>query len=312
MKEKELLKMGAESLRKAALNEDAKAYILNNKPLYNLVKKAANRYIGGETIPEVLKSISIWNHNKISVTTDFMGESIRNEKESNAATKEFINLIHAIKIQGLNSSVSLDLTHIGLLVSKDLAIKNLKLICEQAATIGQEVILSMEGIDRTDKILEVYKEVLKTHRNLGITLQAYLHRTKDDFKDVLQLPGSIRMVKGAYQTPKGIALERGVTLDTIYLDYVSQLLAQNKKCAIASHHTKIFEESTKLIDLYGATDYVLERLLGIENEGLLEYNHKGYNCRIYIVYGKEWYLYLCNRLAEYPMSVFQAIEDMLS
>ena len=103
-----------------------------------------------------------------------------------------------------------------------------------------------------------------------------------------------------------------MALDTIYLDYVSQLLAKNKKCAIASHHTKIFEESTKLIDLYGATDYVLERLLGIENEGLLEYHHKGYNCRIYIVYGKEWYLYLCNRFAEYPMSVFQGIEDMLS
>ncbi|MDR6300965.1 hypothetical protein [Mesonia maritima] len=64
------------------------------------------------------------------------------------------------------------------------------------------------------------KELLKTHKNLGITLQAYLHRTKDDFKDVLQLPGSIRMVKGAYQTPKGIALERGMTLDTIFLDYL--------------------------------------------------------------------------------------------
>lgn len=309
--EQRLIKIGTESLKKAALNEDAKNFILNNETLFKVLKKAANRYIGGETISETLFSVRKWNKNGFDVTTDFMGESIRNEKEANDATTEFVNFAKAIGNEKLNSSISLDLSHIGLLVSMDLAMENLKTICEQAREINQEVIISMEGIDRTDNILNIYKKTLKTHENLGITLQAYLHRTKDDFKEISQLSGSIRMVKGAYETPNGLSIERGDKLDEIYLGYIEQLLSKNYKCSIASHHEKIHQETIKLIDKYKPTNYVLERLLGIRNEELKQFKNKGYNCRIYIVYGKEWYLYLCNRWAEYPLNIFQGIADIV-
>jgi proline dehydrogenase len=185
--EQRLLKIGADSLKKGALNEDAKEFILKNETLFKVLKKAADRYIGGETINETLSAIREWNQKGFDVTTDFMGESIRNEKDANDATTEFVNFAKAIGNEKLNSSISLDLSHIGLLVSKDLAMQNLKTICEQAEKINQEVIISMEGTDRTDNILNIYKETLKTHKNLGITIQAYLHRTKDDFKEVSEL-----------------------------------------------------------------------------------------------------------------------------
>jgi len=240
-----------------------------------------------------------------------MGESIRNEKDANDATIEFLNLVKSIGIEKLNSSISLDLSHIGLLVSKDLAMNNLKTICNQAEEINQEVIISMEGPDRTDSILEIYKETLKTHKNLGITIQAYLHRTKNDFKEIAELSGSIRLVKGAYETQNGISIERGDKLDEIYLHYVEQLLKKNHKCSIASHHEKIHQETIKLIDNNKPTNYVLERLLGIRNNELMELKDQGYRTRIYMVYGKEWYLYLCNRLAEYPLNIFQGIADIV-
>jgi proline dehydrogenase len=309
--EQRLLKIGADSLKKAALNEDAKEFILKNETLFKVLKKAADRYIGGETINETLSSVREWNQKGFDVTTDFMGESIRNEKDANDATTEFVNFAKAIGNEKLNSSISLDLSHIGLLVSKDLAMQNLKTICEQAEKINQEVIISMEGTDRTDNILNIYKETLKTHKNLGITIQAYLHRTKDDFKEVSGLTGSIRMVKGAYETPSGISIERGDKLDEIYLDYTEQLLSQNHKCSIASNHDKIHQETIKLIEKHKPTKYVLERLLGIRNEELEQFKNKGYNSRIYVVYGKEWYLYLCNRWAEYPLNIFQGIADIV-
>ena len=239
-----------------------------------------------------------------------MGESIRNEKEANEATYEFIKFATAISTENIKSSISLDLSHIGLLVSKEFTKKNLQSICEEAAKSNQEVIISMEGTGRTDLILDIYKETLKTHLNLGITIQAYLHRTKDDFKELLKLSGSIRIVKGAYDTPTNLAMQRGNELDEIYLGYVEQLLTKNHKCAIASHHDKIHEETIKLIDRYQPADYVLERLLGICNEELQVYNDKGYKCRIYVVYGKEWYLYLCNRWAEYPLNLFRGLADI--
>jgi proline dehydrogenase len=308
----ELLKIGTDALKKAALNEEAKKFVLENEKLFRTLKKAANRYIGGETLDETILSIRKLNNNGYFVTTDFMGESIRNENDAIEATNEFIRFAKSIKVENVNSSISLDLSHIGLLVSKELTKQNLQLICDEAEKANQEVIISMEGTDRTDQILDIYKEALKTHQNLGITIQAYLHRTKDDFKELLELSGSIRMVKGAYDTPKNLSITRGTELDEIYLNYVEQLLSKNHSCSIASHHEIIHHETTKLIDKYNPTNYVLERLLGICNEELQVYKDKDYNCRIYVVYGKEWYLYLCNRWAEYPLNLFRGLADILA
>lgn len=307
-----LLELATETLKKAALNEEAKNFILGNDRLYSVLKKAANRYIGGETLQETIESIKQINKKGFIVTTDFMGESIRNENEAKEATKEFIDFAIAVNNENLNSSISLDLSHIGLLVSRDLTIKNLKLICDEAAKSNQEVIISMEGTDRTDLILDIYQETLATHSNLGITIQAYLHRTKEDINKLMKLPGSIRLVKGAYETPNNLSLKRGDELDKIYLNYAEQLLSSNHKCAIASHDEKIHNEAIKLIDKYKPTNYVLERLLGICNDDLQNYLDKGYRCRIYVVYGKEWYLYLCNRWAEYPLNLFRGLADIVN
>ncbi len=309
--EQELLKIASDALKKAALNEDAKSFVLQNDKLFKTLKKAANRYIGGETIDEAVLTIKKFNENGFVVTTDFMGESIRNEKEAIEATNEFLSFAKVVTSEKLNSSISLDLSHIGLLVSRDLTITNLKLICDEANKSNQEVIISMEGTDRTDMIIDIYQEVLKTHSNLGITLQAYLHRTKTDFENLIKLSGSIRIVKGAYDTPKGLSIPRGNELDEIYLNYAEQLLATNHKCAIASHDSKIHSKTLELIDKYSPTNYVLERLLGICNEDLQTYKDRGYKCRMYVVYGKEWYLYLCNRWAEYPLNLFRGLADIV-
>jgi proline dehydrogenase len=309
--EQELLKIASEALKKAALNEEAKNFVLQNDKLFKTLKKAANRYIGGEAIDEAVLTIKRLNENGFIVTTDFMGESIRNEREAIEASNEFIKFAKVVKTENINSSISLDLSHIGLLVSRDLTIDNLKLICEEANNCNQEVIISMEGTDRTDMIIDIYQEALKTHTNLGITLQAYLYRTKTDFQNLIKLAGSIRIVKGAYDTPKELSIPRGNELDEIYLNYVEQLLATNHKCAIASHDSKILKKSLELIDKYSPTNYVLERLLGICNEELQTYSNKGYKCRVYVVYGKEWYLYLCNRWAEYPLNLLRGLADIV-
>ena len=70
---KDLIQIGAEALRKAALNEDSKAYILTNPVLFQLFKKAADRYIGGETLEETIVKVKALNNLKTSI--EFMGES---------------------------------------------------------------------------------------------------------------------------------------------------------------------------------------------------------------------------------------------
>jgi len=310
--ENQLLQVGAEALRKAALDENAKDYILNNPALYQLFKKAAERYIGGETLDETISKVAAQNGLKCSI--EFMGESTRTVQESNEATEEFIRICKAIGENNLNSTVSLDLSHIGLAVSGELCLANLDLICNEAAKSGIEVIISAEGTERTDAVLGVYKNAVKKHDNLAITLQAYLYRTKDDFEEIIKEKGRIRIVKGAFQTAEGLSMPRGEALDAVYLEYIERLLAQNHKCSIATHDSVIQERAKLLVQKYKPAKemYEFESLYGINNEQLSVLKDEGYQTKLYFVYGKEWYLYLCNRIAEYPLNIFRALNDIVN
>lgn len=310
----EVYDIGARALRKAALNVEAKEFILNNEALFKTFKKAANRYIGGETLTETIDKVIQQNRNGFKCSMEFMGENTQTLYEANEATNEFIRITHEIKRLNLYSTVSLDLSHIGLTISKELCLNNLDSICKEANKSSIEVIVSAEGVERTDDVIELYKDAHKVHDNIAITLQAYLYRTKDDFKDLIKEKGRIRMVKGAFETPVGLSLPRGEKLNETYLDYVDQLISQSHKCSIATHHDRIQQEVKRLIEKYKPNKdlYEFESLYGIQTEQLVTLREEGHPTKLYFVYGKEWYLYLCNRIAEYPLNIFQALDDIVS
>jgi proline dehydrogenase len=308
-----LLHQASAALRKAALNEDAKEYILTNPVLFATLKKAADRYIGGETLAETIEKVKIQNQNGFKCSIEFMGESTRTEAEANAARNEFIAICRQIKLLNLNTNVSLDLSHIGLAIARELCLHNLDMICSEAATGNIEVTISAEDTGRTDAVLRTYYDITRHYSNVAITLQAYLHRTKDDFEEAIKHRGRIRIVKGAFETPAGLSLPRGEELDNRYLEYVERLLASNHLCGIATHHHKIQQAAKELIQKYNSDSnlYEFESLYGIQTQQLQALKDEGHPSKLYFVYGKEWYLYLCNRLAEYPLNVFQALADIV-
>lgn len=307
----QLLTTGAEALRKAALNEDAKAYILQNEHLFKLMKKAADRYIGGENLNETVMKVKKENTFGFKCSIEFMGESTRTVNEAEKAKDQFLMICDAIHQYDLNSTISLDLSHIGLEISENLCYENLSSICKAAK--DREVIISAEGTERTDRILQLYQKGSKEFSNLSVTLQAYLHRTEDDFADMLKERGRIRMVKGAFETAKGLSLPRGKDLDSRYLYFIEQLFIEKHLCSIATHHHEIQQEVKALIQKFQPKKetYEFESLYGIQTEQLMQLKEEGYPTKLYFVYGKEWYLYLCNRLAEYPLNLFRALQDVL-
>ena len=309
----QLLATGSEALRKAALNQDAKNFVLSNPLLFATVKKAANRYIGGESLEETIHKVKLQNARQIKCSIEFMGENTSTEQEANEATKEFIRICQAVNQQKLYSTVSLDLSHIGLKVSPDLCAHNLSIICQEAMHANTEVIISAEGHEATNAVINLYLQAVKQHSNLAITMQAYLHRSQDDFKALIKAPGRIRIVKGAFETPQGISMPRGDKLDEVYIDYVDQLLQQRHLCSIATHDHHLQQIIKQLVLQHQASAdlYEFESLFGICNEQLDVLQEEGFKTKIYFVYGREWYLYLCNRIAEYPLNIFQAIKDIV-
>lgn len=312
--EQDLILMGANALRKAALNEQAKEYILSNEILFKTIKKAADRYIGGETLEETIVKVKAQNKNGFKSSIEFMGENTLTEKEAFEATNEFVRIAQEIKNQKLNSTFSLDLSHIGLSISKELCLNNLNLICQEAEKENIEVTISAENAEITDAVIAVYKTASSTYKNVSITLQAYLHRSKDDFEDLIRQNGRIRIVKGAFETPEGFSIPRGAALNERYLYYIDRLLSGNHKCSIATHHDLIQNEVVSMLETYKTSKdlYEFESLYGIQTEQLTRLKEQGYPTKLYFVYGKEWYLYLCNRIAEYPLNIFQALNDIVS
>ena len=62
-----------------------------------------------------------------------------------------------------------------------------------------------------------------------------------------------------------------------------------------------------------STDSIeFEMLKGVTPERLATLQEYGCATRVYLPYGKEWYLYLCNRLTEHPPNLYQAIADAVA
>lgn len=300
----------ATALRHLALNEDVKAYVLEHSPLYQVLLHAAMRFIGGETLDRCIEAAKLINQQGFAVTIDYMGESTREVETAERATQEFLEVIQAVEAHKLDSSVSLDLSHIGMAITTELGYKNACRLAEAAQDAGLEIMLSMEGINRTDSILEIYQQLCSRFDNVGITLQAYLYRTPDDLATVMNL-GKIRLVKGAFEAPVSLTMMRGTNLDSAYRQLMEILLASGHPCSIATHDLDLLDQARRFIQQQGIKPDKIEfeMLKGVTLERLQAMRESGYRTRVYLPYGKEWYLYLCNRLAEYPPNIYQAVTD---
>ncbi|MBD2019938.1 proline dehydrogenase family protein [Leptolyngbya sp. FACHB-36] len=258
------------------------------------------------------------NQQGFAVTIDYMGESTRDAEMAEQATQEFLNVIQAIAHQNLDSSISLDLSHIGMVIDAELGYKNACTLAKAAQNEGLEMMISMEGVDRTNLILEIHQRLCETFNNVGITLQAYLHRTPDDLERVLQYSGKIRLVKGAYAAPADHAKSRGAELDESYRQLMERLLTSRHPCSIATHDPALLdlaslEHAHRLIQeqKIEPDKIEFEMLKGVTSERLQAMKNYGYHTRVYLPYGREWHLYLCNRLAEHPPNIYQAITDAM-
>src|SRR5919202_88047 len=86
----------AAALRRLARREDVKAAVLGSKALYPVLRRAAARYVAGESRAEALATARALAAAGHRVTIDFMGEDTREVDAARAATDEFLALIDAL------------------------------------------------------------------------------------------------------------------------------------------------------------------------------------------------------------------------
>ena len=312
-------KEAADALRFIARNEDLKQSLMTDPRFEPIAKRISQRFVAGQTIEHALIKASAVNLQGHAATIDYMGESCRDRAFANTETDEFLKLIAQISARKINASISLDVSHIGSVIDVQLGFDNLLRITRAAHAIGQEVMISMEGSERTDATFDMYSKVsaaMGEHASsVGITIQARVLRTDHDLTTMMNLPGRIRLVKGAYDEPKNIAYDFEASQTTQrYLEFSKKLLLGKHKCSIATSDEAIQDQLHDYISenaLQGGP-FEFEILMGLGSDRLDTMRARGYPTREYVVFGQEWFLYVCNRIADRPHRALTAIADAIA
>ncbi|MGO0060701.1 proline dehydrogenase family protein [Brevibacillus fluminis] len=308
-----MIKEGAQAaaaLKEIARNSQLKAYVQQSE-WFPLLRRAAKRYVPAETIEDALTvAVAIVAH-EYAVSLEFIGENTDSPEACMAAKAEFLQLIRRGEKLSKETTVSFDLSHIGLSVDRRLAARHLHELAEEASKRGIVLMVSMEEAEKTGAILELYTEAAAAYPDvLGITIQAHQHRSADDLHKLLAVPGRIRLVKGAFLEPAEVALPRSEALLERYVDFAKRLIKAGKPVSIATHDQRALDR-LNAANLLKEPHVELEMLYGIAAERLLAQKLNGCKTRVYVPYGVEWYLYLCHRLAEYPPNLYDAVADLV-
>lgn len=267
----------------------------------------ARRFVAGETLDEFLAVVRTVNARGISVACGLLGEGVRDRRDAASVVREYQHILTCFASEGLRSNVALKLTHLGLVIDRDLARQNLASIVDHARAFGNFVRIDMEQSAYTSATLAIYRSLREAGlANVGAALQAYLRRSEDDVRSLLPLAPNLRLVKGAYLEPPATALRERADVDRNYVRLIELSLRDGGFTAIATHDQVIIEHAIDFIRRNAISNerFEFQMLYGVRPRLQTELLQRGFNVRLAVPFGSQWYPYLMRRLAERPANLF--------
>lgn len=285
-------------------------FLSRNKTLTKIAKRygtrfGASRFVAGERIEEAITVIKDLNNKEIKVTLDYLGEFVECEEEAVRMADECIQAIAAIGEAGVDSQISVKLTSLGLDISEELALGNMRNILHAGKRHGVFVTIDMEDHSRCQRTLDIFKELREEYDNVGTVLQAYLYRTEEDIEALKEYHPNLRLVKGAYKELEDVAFPLKQDVDENYKKIIGKHLLNGDFCAIATHDERIIQHTRRFVweQNIPHDQFEFQMLYGIRPERQEEMIKEGYQVRVYVPYGTDWYGYFMRRLAERPANV---------
>ena len=250
----------------------------------------------------------------MALTLDQLGESITTLAEAEAATAGYIALIEKIVAAGIDRNISIKLTQLGLDIDTTVCTNNVKRIFDLARQRDFFVRVDMENTPYIQRTLELFTAVwAQGYRNAGVVLQSAVRRSEEDAKAMCKLGVRVRLVKGAYKEPPALAHQAKADVDAAYVRIMKTLLTEGVYPAIATHDPAMIEATKAFADgrKIPKDKFEFQMLFGIRRDLQAALVRDGYNMRVYVPFGKQWFPYFMRRLGERPANVGFVLKGIL-
>jgi proline dehydrogenase len=270
------------------------------------------RFVAGETAAEALTVTGRLLADGRLVTIDFLGEDTTDPEQAATVTDEYVQLLGQLataSMAGLGrAEVSVKPTAVGLRLTEHgekTALENIARIATAARNAGTTVTLDMEDHARVDATLRLVDELRADFPDLGCVIQSYLRRSADDCRALAAAGSRVRLCKGAYQAPEGVALATRADVDRSYARCLRILLDGPGYPMLATHDPRLIRIAGIKADAAGreAGSFEYQMLYGIRPAEQGRLAASGAQMRVYLPYGSDWYGYLVRRLAERPANL---------
>jgi len=197
------------------------------------VETLAHKYIAGENIKQVIKTVERLRKEKMAFTIDLLGEAVITEAEAQSYLDRYLELVSQLvseaktwtPIAAIDQADGENLPQVQVSVkltafysqfdpldaqgSQERVSDRIRILLRHAKKLGAAVHFDMEQYAYKDITLSILKQLLmeeefRSRTDVGITIQAYLRDTQQDLRDLITwakqrgYPLTVRLVKGAY------------------------------------------------------------------------------------------------------------------
>jgi proline dehydrogenase len=285
-----------------------------------LAWRVASRFVAGESSDDAIAACRELNELNLLATLDFLGESVSLPVQAIAAREEIEGLLGSIAAARVRAGVSVKLTQLGMQIDEALALDNMRRLLTRARELEIWVRIDMEDSPWTDTTLRIFRTLRQDDGfdNVGVVIQSYLYRSHDDVAALVADGASVRLCKGAYAEPPGVAFPRKADTDASFVRLMKSLmsdeaLANGVYAAIATHDDAMIEATLSHARRHNIPPqkFEFQMLYGIRPERQLALVNQGYQMRVYVPYGTAWYPYFMRRLAERPANLWFFVSNYL-
>lgn len=268
-------------------------------------RSVVDRFVAGEDLEDAIQVIKELNSKNIGGILDLLGEGVSDAQGVDAAVSNYLAAIRRIEETGIDTTVSVKPTQLGISFDKGGALDHLRRLAAEAQAVGSRVEIDIEQSDFVSDTLDLYRTLHADIPELRLAMQAYLRRTPVDLQLMAPLKPRIRLVKGAYAEPEALAFQKKREVDGQYAFLIDWLFEQGTDPGIATHDHSLIQHGKNAAARTGVgkDGFEIQMLYGIRRDMQEQLAADGFRVRVYVPYGSAWYPYLMRRMAERPANI---------